>query len=270
MHQSILSLYYSLASQEGAWSASGHPVASSVLEDTGLAWSLGLLAILVFFLIRAYLRRARYRATDVLSEADLEDLKAEIAAAELRTVGEILPVVVERSDAHPQARWIAGLVFALLGSSILASDLSSDNPLLVLLAQLSMGGVGFGMAAFLPDFARIFVTEARAFEMAEEQAIQEFYRYGLQHTEAQTGVLIFVSLFERRVIVMADEGINAKVAPDQWVDTNRAVLSQVSRGQLKQGLVAGIQSAAEVLEEHFPWQEGDRNEIPDRVIVRAE
>ena len=41
-----------------------------------------------------------------------------------------------------------------------------------------------------------------------------------------------------------------------------------ARGELREGMIAGIKSAGEVLAEHFPWAEGDRNELPDRVIVR--
>jgi putative membrane protein len=252
------------------WQAAGHSEPSDRIFNMGHWGSLLLFALLVFFLVRAVRRQARYQAADVLSADDLEQLRLEIVAAEKRTVGEILPVVVERSDAHPQALWLAGLTGMVLGTAALASDLPFESPFVVLLAQISMGAVGYGLAFFLPDFARLFVREARATEMAQEQASQEFYRYNLHRTEAQTGVLIFVSLFERRVIVMADEGINAKVVEDQWQATDRAILKHAAKGQLRTGLVAGIQSAAEVLEEHFPWTEGDRNEIPDRIIVRKE
>ena len=106
--------------------------------------------------------------------------------------------------------------------------------------------------------------------MAEEQAFQEFYRHGLHRTEAGTGVLLFVSLLERRVIVMGDSGIDAVVRPEDWERTDRIILEGVRSGSLRAGLVKGIESAAQLLEEHFPWTDGDRNEIPDRVIVRRE
>ena len=63
---------------------------------------------------------------------------------------------------------------------------------------------------------------------------------------------------------------SAKVAADQWERTDRALLDGIAGGSLREGIVAGIRSAADVLAEHFPWEEGDRNEIPDRVIVRRE
>ena len=116
----------------------------------------------------------------------------------------------------------------------------------------------------------LFVFGTRATSVAEEQAFQEFYANGLHKTEAATGVLIFVSLLERRVIVMADEGINSRVDDNFWAETDGLVLQGINSGSLRDGLVAGIDRAGDCLAEFFPWVEGDRNEIPDRLIVRRE
>jgi uncharacterized membrane protein len=83
-------------------------------------------------------------------------------------------------------------------------------------------------------------------------------------------VLIFISLLEHRVIVMADEGINARVDQNFWAQTDAAILKGITGGSLRDGLVAGIDRAGDCLAEFFPWVEGDRNEIPDRIIIRRE
>jgi putative membrane protein len=114
------------------------------------------------------------------------------------------------------------------------------------------------------------VSEARATELAEEQAFQEFHRFELHRTDARTGVLLFVSLLERRAIVLADEGIHARVGPEPWQATNEAVLAGIRRGSLAAGLLAGIESTGAVLAQHFPPAAGDRNEVPDRIVVRRE
>ena len=72
------------------------------------------------------------------------------------------------------------------------------------------------------------------------------------------------------MIILADEGIDSKVDAEFWADTDDAILDGIRRGSLRDGLVSGIDRAGERLSEFFPWQEGDRNEIPDRVIVRRE
>jgi putative membrane protein len=256
---------------DGGWSAVGDQAASggpwALLGIVGPAICAGLL---VFFLVRALVRHRRYRVVASFGEEDERAVHRALAEAERKTVGEILPVVVERSDRHPGADWLAALAFVLVGSALLAPWLPWDRPALVLVLQVAMGAAGFALARLLPDFKRVFIFEDRATEVAGEQAFQEFYRNGLQKTEAATGVLLFVSLLERRVIVLADEGIDAKVDAEFWADTDDLVLEGIRKGSLRDGLVAGIRRVGEELAAEFPWAEGDRNEIPDRVIVRRQ
>lgn len=237
------------------------------LDDGGALLFVGLYAFLV---VRALLGRGRERIEGALSEEDLAALHRELGQAERRTIGEILPVVVERSDRYPGASWFAGTSFLVVGSILLAGRLPWEHPVVLLLAQLGLLALGYGTARFLPGFQRVFVRPARAAEMVAEQALQEFQRHALHETEGRTGVLLFVSLLERRAIVLGDKGIDAKVEPDQWTRTTRALVDGIRSGSLRAGLEAGIRSAADVLETHFPWEQGDRNEIPDRIVLRPE
>jgi uncharacterized membrane protein len=68
--------------------------------------------------------------------------------------------------------------------------------------------------------------------------------------------------------VLGDEGIAAKVSPEHWETTKDAVLDGIRRGSLRDGLVEGIRRCEAVLAQHHPWTAGDRNEIPDRLVVR--
>ena len=254
--------------QTEAWKAEGHapePIFERIVADFG-PWLL--LAALAAALLHAALRNRRYRALGVLSENDQARVHEALRAAEKRTVGEVVPVVVERSDAHPSGEWVAALGFLLLGSALLAPHLYRLGPGLFLLAQLALGALGFALARALPGFKRLFVSERRATEAAEEQAFQEFHRLDLHRTEAETGMLLFVSLFERRVVVLGDRGIDAKVGKDAWLATSQAILDGIARGSLREGLIEGIRRSEDVLAQHFPWTEGDRNEVPDRLVVR--
>jgi putative membrane protein len=252
------------------WSAGGHALSGGWITVLGNVVLVVLLAGFAFLVLRALRRRHWYRAAGVLDADDLRAVHDALAAAERRTVGEILPVVLERSDRHPGAAWVAALACGAIGSIGLIPWMPWNQPPLVLALQLALGALGYASARLLPDFQRVFVSEARAREMTEEQAFQEFHRYELSRTEARTGILLFVSLLERRAVVLADAGIDARVASDQWARTNELVLAGLRRGSLREGLVTAIASAGEVLAEHFPVAGGDRNEVPDRLIVRRE
>ena len=252
------------------WEASGDQATSDLFENLGLAGAVLLALAFVFAAARAIHRNHRYRAASSFTDEDVEAVRQAIATAEEKTVGEILPVVVERSDPHPGAPWIAALILLFAGSILLAGYLPWDQPGWLMTCQFALGALGYFAARSLPDLQRRFISEERATSVASEQAFQEFYANGLHKTEAATGVLLFVSLLERRVIVMGDTGINALVKPEDWEATTQTILAEIRTGSLRTGLIKGIETAGTLLETHFPWTEGDRNEIPDRVIVRRE
>ena len=252
------------------WTAAGTQLQTDFWRLAGFVGAAIFATLLLFLVVRAIFRQGRYRVASSFTEDDRRAVREQVAEAERRTVGEILPVVVERSDPHPGADWLAALSCLLVGTSLLTGWLPWEQPLFLLLSQFVMAAVGFGLARLLPDFKRVFIFEDRATAMAEEQAFQEFYANGLHKTEAETGILLFVSVLERRVIILADEGIDSEVDEDFWADTDNVILDGIRKGSLRDGLVSGIQRAGERLAESFPWQEGDRNKIPDRVIVRHE
>jgi len=252
-----------LVGETGAWP----PDWVSALGRFG---PLALLALGTLLVARALLRRRRYQARGVLSEDDLTAVNAALAQAESRTTGEIVPVVVERSDSHPQARWLVALGALLLGSALLGDHLPWHAPALLLLCQVGLGALGWLAACWLPDLQRLLISERRATHVAEEQAVQEFHRQHLHRTRDGTGVLLFVSLLERRVIVLGDTGIAARVGDTHWTATTQSVLDGIAGGSLRSGLVAGIERCGVVLAEHFPRRPDDVNELSDRLVVRRE
>lgn len=261
----------SLLIQSGAHQSGAQDVWDSIpllhWISVGGPWALTALA--AFLLLRAAVRARRYRAIAVLGSAARDTVRDAMREAEKHTRGEIVPVVLERSDDHPSAAWCCALASLLIGSALLERYLPWSVPEMLLLWQLGLGTVGYLLARLLPDLARLFVSESRATEMAEEQALQEFALQGLRETKGRTGVLILVSLFERRVVVLGDAGIHEKVGSARWQETRDLILDGVARGSLADGLVAGIQACGRVLAEHFPVEPGDISEVADHLIVRA-
>jgi putative membrane protein len=248
------------------WKAVGHAVATSDLVVR--IGSIAAAAVFTFLVLVAWTRRGRYRAVGVLTEADRTRVRAAIASAERASRGEVAVVVVERSDDHPNADWLAALTAMLIGSTATADLFGETHPTILLLLHVGFGALGFGLARGLVDFKRNFVTTRRADEMAGEQALLEFGRLELQRTSERTGVLIFVSLFERSVVVLGDQAIHAKVGTDGWLAVDGAVLAGIRERSLADGLVAGVAALQPILVEHFP-PAGDRpNELVDHLIVR--
>lgn len=257
---------FAQAGAQAEWDSRA-PAWTHAVDDWG-PWIVA--AIGVALIVRALWHHRRYRATTVFGRIGQVAVHDALVAAEARTVGEIVPVVLERSDRHPSADWLSAVATMMVGTALLQDHLPWTRPHELLGCQIAMGCVGFALSCTLPAWKRMFVSEARATEMANEQALQEFHRLRLHETTGRTGVLLFVSLLERRVVVLADVGIHAKAGSSTWDAAREAVLAGARCGSVDAGLVEGIRLAGAQLETHFPWTSGDRNEIPDRVVVRHE
>ena len=232
--------------------------------------TLAIALLLIAWIGRALARGGRYRALSILGEPESARVRAAIAAAEKRTRGEHVVVVLERSDPHLSAHLLAGAAFALLVSIAGAIWLDSVPPLALLGLLAGASLVGYVLAALLPDLARDFTSEAQATGTASEQALVEFHTQNLHETSERTGVLVFASLFERRVIVLGDKGIHEKVGDAHWTKARDLLLDAAAHERLADGIVAAVEECGRVLEVHFPVGAGDVNELPDHLVVRRE
>jgi len=96
-------------------------------------------------------------------------------------------------------------------------------------------------------------------------AVQAFEKLGMTGTREHNGVLFFVSVRDRRVAVIGDAGIHAKVSNGFWAEVVRAIETPFSEGRYADGLMAGIEMAGSRLAEHFPPRPDDVNELPDSI-----
>ena len=99
-------------------------------------------------------------------------------------------------------------------------------------------------------------------------ALAVFAELGVWDTEANTGVLIFVCLADRDVEIVADRGIAALVAPEEWETVCREIEQGYRAGRFREGSLAGIRGVSALLARHCPPRAGDRDELPNRPIVR--
>lgn len=102
---------------------------------------------------------------------------------------------------------------------------------------------------------------------AFERAADVFDHLGMDHTQQRNGVLIYVAVEDRTLVIIGDSGINDVVATDFWESTKDRIIAQFKAGDMKQGLIDGILNAGQQLKKHFPHQKGDTNELPDDISV---
>ena len=102
---------------------------------------------------------------------------------------------------------------------------------------------------------------------SRDRAREVFAAQGVWNTEENNGVLIYLLLADHKVEVVADRGVDAKVAPEEWQAICRAMETQFREGRFEEGAIAGVRAVSEVLARHFPAGPTGRNELGDRPVL---
>ena len=100
------------------------------------------------------------------------------------------------------------------------------------------------------------------------RAREVFAQHGVWNTEENNGVLIYVLLADRAVEIVADRGIDARVAAHEWQAICRAIEQEFSRARYAEGAAAGVRAVSQLLAQHFPSMGARRNELPDRPVLQ--
>ena len=194
------------------------------------------------------------KISQLFSNSDLERIAEAVKIAEGKTSGEIVPFVVERSDAYESALWRGG--FALSASVwlgiVLWYELGSTwfplRLLEILMALFLAQAIGMLLVLFVPAWRRFFAGEDARARAVKQAAQAAFLSEEVFKTRERTGILIFVSLLERRVEVLGDAGINAKVAQTEWEDVVQTIVASMRAQQPAEGLIAAIQKCGGLLQ----------------------
>ena len=214
-------------------------------------------------------------ASKFLSEPEKKTVEACVREVEKRTSGEIVPMVVSASYHYPMSNMIGGLIFALLisvGVTLAYSIRKSWGGVTAMDLWLFPAVFAVSFLLFhelvkrIPWLKRIFVTKAEISDEVEEAALTSFYRNGLNNTRDRTGILIFISVFERKALVLADEGINAKVDTGVWQEVVDLVVNSINPRHQAEGICQAVKRCGELIRQHFPIKADDTDEL-DNLIV---
>ena len=205
-------------------------------------------------------------ATELFSQEDQDKIKAAVKAAELRTSGEIVPMVVDASYDYPQAELIGAGTLSL-GLGLLVSWAFGGDSIWWFLPVFLIGFFIFRkLISNLPGVKRKLIHPDEITAEVKEKALVSFIEQGLHETRDKTGILILISLFEHRVQVLADSGINAKVPESTWEEIVTLIVDGLKSGQAGAATCTAVERCAELLEEHFPRRHDDSNELPNLII----
>ena len=200
-------------------------------------------------------------------------LEKEIAHLEAQTGVQLVTAVIGKADSYVELPWKAfALGAALAGFAlVIAAALwprwtDAGDALIFAVAMLGAGAASAILAVAAPPYARLFLRATRRDVEVRHYAQAFFLRRELFATRERNGVLLLVSLFERKVEILPDVGLHPSFDAAAW----RAVIDAMTPllrerrcfGALQQG-VARVQ--AMLLAKGITAVPGG-NELPDRPI----
>ena len=220
------------------------------------------------------------KASQLFSDQDRQRIEAAVGEAERSTSGEIVRVVASVSGRYDRAEDLFGLLLGLAALSIvwgLFQDVGripwsqGHAPTLGLLPVVLIVALGFVLGAALATrFPRLRLPLIPRSEMREEverRALEAFQRHRLRATAGGTGVLIYVSLYERMVRVVGEDAIATRLGPQDWAAVCDLVVEGMKRGHAAEGLEQGIRKCSDLLARHFPVRPDDVNELANTLVL---
>ena len=207
-----------------------------------------------------------------LTKSEQNDIIAAVKNAEKFTAGEIVPMVVSASYHYPMADVVGAAALALPASLII-------TPLVGGWLWVGTGSMWLFLGIFSVLFIafheivkhtlwlkRLFISQREIDEEIEEAAVTGFYREGLYRTRDETGVLIFISVFEHKVRILADRGINEKVEQGWWDEVVQVIVDGIKRERQAQGICEAVKKVGEILRVHFPARSDDTDELNNLIV----
>jgi len=211
-------------------------------------------------------------AQKFLTSGEYDQINAAVAAAEKKTAGEIVCMIQSASYHYPMSDVIGAATLALPAALALTPLvggrlwLGTQNMWIFLSILVLAFAIGLWVVKYCPWIKRIFISDREIAEEVEEAAITNFFKHGLYRTKDGTGILIFISVFERKVWVLADRGIDAKVPSDHWQSVVAGITDGIRSKQAAASICLAIQTIGRTLAEHFPVAPDDTDELENVII----
>lgn len=207
-----------------------------------------------------------------LSGSEKNNVQNAVSHLEHKTTGELVPMIVSTSGSYVEYSIIGALALAIPAAVIKAYLVSwwhyyqIDTLLLFLVFFLPVFVVFFLVLNYMPCLQRLFVPKKVMEEEVRESAAYAFFTNGLHKTKNASGVLLYISVFERRVWILADSGINSRIPEGTW----DGIVADLTKGlkQKKNGevIVTAINRIGEQLISNFPSDGDSANELPDLIV----
>ncbi|MDP3334774.1 MAG: hypothetical protein Q8S55_22730, partial [Methylococcaceae bacterium] len=132
---------------------------------------------------------------------------------------------------------------------------------------LSAFGLGMLLGIVLPMMQRLLAGKQRKQRNVEIMARALFQKGGLHHTSTKVGTLIYVSLLEKMVYIVADRGAQMAIPDTEWQAINSRLASIFNAKNPAEALLTELAQCRHIFHQYIPALENNSNELPDDLSI---
>lgn len=207
----------------------------------------------------------------ILKPDQIAKISAAVAKAESGTSGEIVPMIVGRSSVIGHLPLYAGFIFFSIAAVVSIEVrpywlfLWWGLPLAILLLGCIVAGY---IVTRFDSVQRWLIPSSDEESQVWNRASAEWALNQVKKTKNRTGILLFVSVMERKAIILADEGVAKHYPQETWQAVVEGLTDHLKKGDWTEGFETAIQRCGEILKMHLPAGSSDVNEISNRIIIK--
>ena len=222
------------------------------------------------------------RATTYFSSEQRKVIEAAVVEAEGKTSAEIVPVVATASGRYDRPEDIVGLFTGIVLMGITWSVIPVTAPngtgswesisvpyhLPALIVAMVLGFITGAIIASRVEWLRMLFTPSNQMrDEVDARARQIFFDDRVHHTAGATGLLFFVSLYERSAVILADAAITEKLGQATLNELCADLVREIRGGDVASALRNSIQKAGDKLHTVLPRESDDVNELADTLVL---
>lgn len=207
-----------------------------------------------------------------LTKTEQQRVTKAVQIAERTTSGEIVPMIVSQSHAYFMAAASCAVSFALPAALLLTHFIGGLFWLGPQNMWLFLGFFFLLYFAFLRftmntgQLRYYFLNRNQVDQEVRDGALAAFFSEQLYKTRDNNGILIYVSVLEKRVWILADNGIDNKIDQKEWDSVVEELTTGIKNGQSCDALCSAVLEVGQILQTHFPYKKDDTDELHNLII----
>lgn len=201
-----------------------------------------------------------------VNEEFKKKLSKEIADIELNSNVEIVVLIRESSGNYNDIHLIIASVTSLIIFSFFIFSPFVFGDYLIYMGTILAFFIGLILSFFTNVFSKIFIKEERMKRNVEIMARASFQKGGIHNTLKNTGLLIYISLFEKQCVFIADKGITNNIPKDEFnsIENN---FNKIFQNKIPSLIIDELRALKSPFSKYIPSITDDINELDDNMEI---